>query len=90
VLGHEVRIEVVVGHRILVGPVTPSMAELTCVSWWPSERQAGRLGQHLETHLSLEALVPGDLDVADHGVGDVCADVEGGGPRRQYPSTRPR
>jgi hypothetical protein len=42
----------------------------------------GRLGQQLKAQLALEGVVPGDRDVTDDRVGDVCGDVKGGGPGR--------
>ena len=74
------------------GPVTPSMRNRPWASWWPSERHRRAVSaKSSRPTSSLEELVPGGLDVADHGGGDVRSDMEGGGPRpASSPSTRPR
>jgi len=69
---------------LLVGPVTPSIRKRPSRSLMPeASPEAGRLGQQLEAGVALEVLVFGGVDVADHRVGDIRVDVEGGGPAGQ-------
>lgn len=84
VLHHEVRIGVVVRHGgILVGAGQPVDAKPDShVVMAQRTPQARGLHQQLKAVVTLEHLVVGHVDVAHHGIGDVCADVEGGGPGR--------
>jgi hypothetical protein len=78
VLGHEIRIDVIVGQcAIFVGPGDPVDPELALPVIVPKRApQSSGLDEHLEADAALEFLVVGGVDVADHSVGDVRVDVE--------------
>ncbi len=83
-LRHHVRVHVVVAERrVLVGAGHAGEAE-AAVAVVMTERapQPGRLHQQLEAFVAFEGRVVGGVDVADHGVGDVGVDVDGGGAGR--------
>src|SRR5581483_3248307 len=82
--GHHVGVDVVVGQgRVLVGAGDAGDVE-PAVTVVVAERapQAGRLHQDLEPFAGFELGVAGGVDVADHRLGDVGVDVEGGRPGR--------
>ena len=81
-LGHQVGVDVVVGQRaVLVRAGDPVDVEppLGVVVAEGAPQPRG-VGQQVYPRSPGEVLVPGQVDVADHRVGDVRVDVEGGGP----------
>ena len=65
------------------GPVTPSMRNRPCGSWWPSERHSRAVSTSSSSPTSRSnVVVVGRVVVARDGVGDVGVDVERGRARR--------
>ncbi len=87
-LGHQVGEDVVVFDRaVLVGAGDPVDTEPALgVVVADAAPQPRRLDQDLDADLALELLVPGGVDVVEHGPGDVGVDVERG--RAGRPVTR--
>ena len=80
-LGHQVRVDVVVGDRaVLVRAGHPVDVETArAASWCPSDRHSRAVS--ISSSMpgpALERLVTGGVDVAHDGVGDVGVDVERG------------
>src|SRR5207237_3051942 len=85
--GHQVGVDVVVAEGgVLVGAGHAGQAE-AAVAVVVTERdpQPGRGDEDLEAEAGFELLVVGGVHIADDGVGDVGADVEGGGAGRPVP-----
>src|SRR5262249_56996310 len=82
--GHQVGVDVVVGEgAVLVRAgdavdVEPAIGVVVA----QGAPQPGRLRQQLHANAAVELLIAGRVDVADHRVGDVRVDVEGGGAGR--------
>ena len=72
------------------GPVTPSMRNRPCASWWPSERHSRAVSTSSSSPTSRSnSSSSGRRVVARDGVGDVGVDVERGRARRPVGRSTP-